>query len=140
MLYEPSTFTSWVGWPRSGPAGNSQVVENPRQCQSIRSSVDPPYAWSNVAAGLAGLGDDMTASNLFADVVRSMDIAAAVDPERLRDIMAELLCRSTDASLKLARPDSQCSVPRRSQLHTDTDGNLARPAACANHGTVLHCE
>jgi adenylate cyclase len=33
---------------------------------------------------------------LFADVVRSMDIAAAVDPERLRDIMTELLRRSTD--------------------------------------------
>jgi adenylate cyclase len=28
---------------------------------------------------------------LFADVVHSMDIAAAVGPERLREIMAELL-------------------------------------------------
>jgi class 3 adenylate cyclase len=33
---------------------------------------------------------------LFADVVRSMDIAAAVDPERLRDIMSELLRRSSE--------------------------------------------
>ena len=32
---------------------------------------------------------------LFADVVRSMDIAAAVGPERLREIMTELLDRST---------------------------------------------
>ncbi|MFI5510665.1 ATP-binding protein [Mycobacterium sp. NPDC051804] len=31
---------------------------------------------------------------LFADVVRSMDLAAAVGPERLREIMAELLDRS----------------------------------------------
>ena len=31
---------------------------------------------------------------LFADVVHSMDIAAAVGPERLREIMAELLDRS----------------------------------------------
>ena len=31
---------------------------------------------------------------LFADVVRSMDIAAAVDAERLRDIMTELVERS----------------------------------------------
>ena len=31
---------------------------------------------------------------LFADVVRSMDIAAAVDAERLREIMAELVERS----------------------------------------------
>ena len=33
---------------------------------------------------------------LFADVVHSMDIAATVGPERLRDIMSELLRRSTD--------------------------------------------
>ena len=32
---------------------------------------------------------------LFADVVHSMDIAAAVGTERLREIMAELLDRST---------------------------------------------
>src|SRR5262249_13121167 len=31
---------------------------------------------------------------LFADVVRSMDIAAAVDVERLREIMTELVERS----------------------------------------------
>ena len=31
---------------------------------------------------------------LFADVVRSMDIAAAVDMERLREIMTELVERS----------------------------------------------
>jgi adenylate cyclase len=96
-----------------------------------RENVDPPYAWSNVAVGLAGLGDEMTASTcrscgtqlrpsakfcdecgtptattataeykqvtvLFADVVRSMELAAAVDPERLRDIMSELFSRSTD--------------------------------------------
>jgi adenylate cyclase len=33
---------------------------------------------------------------LFADVVRSMELAAAVDPERLRDIITELFSRSTD--------------------------------------------
>jgi len=32
---------------------------------------------------------------LFADVVRSMDIAAAVGAERLREIMSDLLDRST---------------------------------------------
>ncbi len=31
---------------------------------------------------------------LFADVVRSMDIAAALDMERLREIMTELLERT----------------------------------------------
>ena len=34
---------------------------------------------------------------LFADVVRSMDIAAAVDMERLREIMTELVERSAAA-------------------------------------------
>ena len=34
---------------------------------------------------------------LFADVVRSMDIAVAVDVERLRDIMTELVERSAAA-------------------------------------------
>jgi hypothetical protein len=34
---------------------------------------------------------------LFADVVRSMDIAAAVDAERLREIMTELVERSSAA-------------------------------------------
>ena len=33
---------------------------------------------------------------LFADVVRSMDIAAAVGPERLREIMAELVTLTTE--------------------------------------------
>src|SRR6201998_541721 len=32
---------------------------------------------------------------LFADVVHSMDIAAAVGPERLREIMAELVSRAS---------------------------------------------
>jgi hypothetical protein len=33
---------------------------------------------------------------LFADVVHSMDIAAAVGPERLREIMAELVNRAAE--------------------------------------------
>ena len=36
----------------------------------------------------------LTVTVLFADVVRSMDIAAAVDMERLREIMTELVERS----------------------------------------------
>jgi adenylate cyclase len=38
---------------------------------------------------------------LFADVVHSMDIAAAVGPERLREIMAGLLDRSTAVVMRL---------------------------------------
>ena len=40
---------------------------------------------------------------LFADVVRSMDIAAAVDMERLREIMAELVERSAAVVQPLRR-------------------------------------
>lgn len=48
----------------------------------------------------APIADEATAEYkqvtvLFADVVRSMDIAAAVGPERLREIMGELVTRST---------------------------------------------
>jgi hypothetical protein len=35
----------------------------------------------------------------------------------------------------LPQANDRCSVPRRSQLHTDRDGDLARPVACANHGS-----
>ena len=37
---------------------------------------------------------------LFADVVRSMDIAAAVDSERLRDIMTQFVERSAAAAVR----------------------------------------
>ena len=37
---------------------------------------------------------------LFADVVHSMDIAAAVGAERLREIMTELFARSSTAVLR----------------------------------------
>ena len=40
---------------------------------------------------------------LFADVVRSMDIAAAVDVERLREIMTELVERSARGGAALRR-------------------------------------
>ena len=40
---------------------------------------------------------------LFADVVRSMDIAAALDMERLREIMTELVERSAAVVQPLRR-------------------------------------
>ena len=40
---------------------------------------------------------------LFADVVRSMDIAAAVDMERLREIMTELVERVGGGGAALRR-------------------------------------
>ncbi len=43
---------------------------------------------------------------LFADVVHSMEIAAAVDVERLRDIMTELVERSAAVVRATAGPRS----------------------------------
>ena len=44
---------------------------------------------------------------LFADVVRSMDIAAAVGAERLREIMAELVDRCGGGGAAVRRHDGQ---------------------------------
>jgi hypothetical protein len=47
---------------------------------------------------------------LFADVVHSMDIAAAVGAERLREIMTELVNRSTTVVHPKARVEQVCSL------------------------------
>ncbi len=52
------------------------------QCGAVLSPVSAVPEYKNVTV-------------LFADVTRSMDIASAVGPERLREIMSELLDRST---------------------------------------------
>ncbi|WP_204807679.1 ATP-binding protein [Mycobacterium riyadhense] len=61
-----------------------EPLENARFCHGCGSPVvqdDPPAEYKQVTV-------------LFADVVRSMDMAAAVGPERWREIMAELVTRS----------------------------------------------
>ncbi|WP_083407246.1 AAA family ATPase [Mycolicibacterium rutilum] len=50
------------------------------------------------AAAPCGLPEYKQVTVLFADVVRSMDLAAAVDGERLREIMTELVERSAQAA------------------------------------------
>jgi class 3 adenylate cyclase len=45
---------------------------------------------------VSGVAEYKQVTVLFADVVRSMDLAAALDPERLREIMSEVLRRSVD--------------------------------------------
>lgn len=57
-----------------------------RFCDSCGTSVDSHYA----------LAERKHISVLFADVVGSMRLAAAVDPERLREIMHELFNRSAE--------------------------------------------
>src|SRR6202011_1490888 len=62
----------------------TELLENARFCHECGAPV----------AGAAGHAEYKQVTVLFADVVRSMDIAAAVDMERLREIMTELVERS----------------------------------------------
>ena len=62
----------------------TEPLENARFCHGCGS----PVAESDTHA------EYKQVTVLFADVVHSMDIAAAVGPERLREIMAELVDRS----------------------------------------------
>ena len=63
-----------------------------------RSYPTTPSSASNAAQQLTAprsAAEYKQVTVLFADVVHSMDIAARVGPERLREIMADLLDRST---------------------------------------------
>jgi adenylate cyclase len=59
-------------------------------CGAPITSTQPPAEYKQVTV-------------LFADVVRSMDIAAAVGSERLREIMADLLDRSSAVVKRVRR-------------------------------------
>ena len=61
-----------------------ELLENARFCHACGSPVAEP----------APHAEYKQVSVLFADVVHSMDIAAAVGPERLREIMSELINRA----------------------------------------------
>jgi adenylate cyclase len=80
-----------VGWPRDmTPAA---VV-----CGSCRTALRENAKFCNECGARVAIAttpaEYKQVTVLFADVVRSMDIAAAVDMERLRDIMTELAERS----------------------------------------------
>ena len=68
---------------------------------------------------------------LFADVVRSMDIAAAEGSERLREIMAELLDRST-AVVKRYGGTLSTSVPAAAVAPPHPAGPARRPPPSAH--------
>ena len=68
-------------------ACGTELRENGRFCPGCGSPVAEPAAYAEYKQ----------VSVLFADVVHSMDIAAAVGAERLREIMAELVDRCTKA-------------------------------------------
>jgi len=63
----------------------TEPLENARFCHRCGSPV----------AELATNAEYKQVTVLFADVVHSMDIAAAVDPERLREILTDVVNRST---------------------------------------------
>jgi class 3 adenylate cyclase len=63
------------------PACGTERVDNARFCHACGSPLTEP----------ASRAEFKQVTVLFADVVHSMDIAAAVGPERLREIMAELV-------------------------------------------------
>ena len=60
-----------------------ELRENAKFCDECGS----PVGWRTLA-------EYKQVTVLFADVVRSMEMASALDPERLREIMAELFDRS----------------------------------------------
>ena len=68
----------------SCPACGSEPRENARFCDACGASMTPA----------AEHAEYKQVTVLFADVVHSMDVAAAVGAERLREIMAELVNRS----------------------------------------------
>jgi class 3 adenylate cyclase len=69
----------------------SEPVENARFCHGCGSPVDEADSRAEYKQ----------VTVLFADVVHSMDIAAAVGAERLREIMAELVDRSAEVVKRL---------------------------------------
>jgi class 3 adenylate cyclase len=83
-----------VGWPRDMTAAalvcgscGTELPPNSKfcnECGTAVSAASKPAEYKQVTV-------------LFADVVRSMDIAAALDMERLREIMTELVQRSEAA-------------------------------------------
>jgi adenylate cyclase len=68
------------------PSCNTELPDNAKFCFECGASISAPHSPAEYKQ----------VTVLFADVVRSMDIAAAVGTERLREIMAELLDRSTN--------------------------------------------
>jgi class 3 adenylate cyclase len=82
-----------VGWPRDMTA--AAVV-----CGSCGAELPPNSKFCNecgtAVATATTPAEYKQVTVLFADVIRSMDIAAAVGAERLREIMAEFVNRATE--------------------------------------------
>ena len=66
------------------PSCGTKPRENARFCDGCGSQIAAPV----------GSAEYKQVTVLFADVVRSMELAATLDPERLRDIMSAVFNRS----------------------------------------------
>jgi adenylate cyclase len=75
-------------------------MEAPRSCRACGLGLRAGARFCDGCGAPTGadpaLAEYKQVTILFADVVRSMDIAARVGPERLREIMTELVSRSAD--------------------------------------------
>ena len=74
---------------RCPACGTTALREAARFCDTCGAPLEP--------AEPVGLTEYKQVTVLFADVVRSMDIAATLGPERLRELMTELVKRSATA-------------------------------------------
>ena len=79
---------------RSGDGGRGLTATG-RFCGSCGAQSSPTAKFCSECGTLLAQGTQSAeykqVTVLFADVVHSMDIAAAVDPERLREIMTDLV-------------------------------------------------
>ena len=81
---------------------STEPLENARFCHSCGSPVDE----------VDTRAEYKQVTVLFADVVHSMDIAAAVGAERLREIITELVTRATAVVRRLRPPRHRPSTSR----------------------------
>ena len=108
-----------MGWPRDMTAAalvcgscGTELPPNSKFCNECGAAVataTTPAEYKQVTV-------------LFADVVHSMDIAAAVGAERLREIMAELVDRATEVVQRYGGT--------RGQVHRRRDYGGVRRAGC----------
>ena len=70
--------------PARCPSCATEARVGARFCDGCGTPLDQPH-----------IAEYKQVTMLFADVVRSMDIAAALGPERLREVMTELVFRAT---------------------------------------------
>ena len=114
ILGQRGSRTPWIGGARMttgvvcGSCGTG-LRENAKFCSECGARLTQP----------ARSAEYKQVTVLFADVVRSMDIAATLDMERLREIMTEVVERSAAVCAALRR--------NRGAHRRRRDGDLRRP-------------